>query len=161
MRWWVFTKLNCDYHYMMYVNQIIMLYTLNLHSAVCQLYLNNTGWKIIEWTKIKIKKTAFVIAIKLSRNKFNKIDTRSLWRKVYMLLKPILEVLNTCRILLEMIMVKNSILLLCYKQYSNALYPFILIIPITIIWDRQYYYSNFTYKTTGGAERLNDFPFAI
>lgn len=83
--------------------------------------------------KNKDKKTAFVVAIKLSRNKFNKIDTRSLWRKVYMLLKPILEVLNTCRILQEMIMVKNSILLLCYKQYSNALYPFILIIPITII----------------------------
>ena len=28
---------------MMYVRQIIMLYTLNLQSAVCQLYLNKTG----------------------------------------------------------------------------------------------------------------------
>ena len=28
---------------MMYVNQITMLYTLNLYSAVCQLYLNETG----------------------------------------------------------------------------------------------------------------------
>ena len=27
---------------MMYVTQIIMLYTLNLYSAVCQLYLNKT-----------------------------------------------------------------------------------------------------------------------
>ena len=30
---------------MMYVNQITMLYTLNLYSAVCQLYLNKTGQK--------------------------------------------------------------------------------------------------------------------
>ena len=28
---------------MMYVSQIIMLYTLNLYSAVCQLYLNKAG----------------------------------------------------------------------------------------------------------------------
>ena len=31
---------------MMYVNQAIMLYTLNLYSAVCQLYLNKTGRKM-------------------------------------------------------------------------------------------------------------------
>ena len=30
---------------MMYVSQIIVLYTLNLHIAVCQLYLNKTGKK--------------------------------------------------------------------------------------------------------------------
>ena len=30
---------------MMYVSQIIMLYTLNLYSAVCQLYLKKTGRK--------------------------------------------------------------------------------------------------------------------
>ena len=30
---------------MMYVCQIIMLYTLNLFNAVCQLYLNKTGRK--------------------------------------------------------------------------------------------------------------------
>ena len=30
---------------MMYVSQIIMLYTLNLYSAVCQLHLNKTGRK--------------------------------------------------------------------------------------------------------------------
>jgi len=30
---------------MMYGNQIIMLYLLNLYSVVCQLYLNNTGGK--------------------------------------------------------------------------------------------------------------------
>ena len=28
---------------MMYVSQFIMLYTLNLYIAVCQLYLNKTG----------------------------------------------------------------------------------------------------------------------
>lgn len=28
---------------MMYVGQIIMLYTLILHSAICQLYINKTG----------------------------------------------------------------------------------------------------------------------
>ena len=32
---------------MMYVSQIIMLYTLNLHSAACQLDLNKTGRKKI------------------------------------------------------------------------------------------------------------------
>ena len=30
---------------MMYVTQIIMLYTLSLYSAVCQLYLNKTRRK--------------------------------------------------------------------------------------------------------------------
>ena len=29
----------------MYANQIIILYMLNLYSAVCQLYLNKTGGK--------------------------------------------------------------------------------------------------------------------
>ena len=29
----------------MYANQITMLHTLNLYSAVCQLYLNKTGKK--------------------------------------------------------------------------------------------------------------------
>ena len=43
MRWWMFTKLIVKNHFMVYVNQIIMLYTLNLCSAVCQLYLNKTG----------------------------------------------------------------------------------------------------------------------
>ena len=28
---------------MMYISQIIMLYTLNLYSAICQLYLNKMG----------------------------------------------------------------------------------------------------------------------
>lgn len=31
--------------HMMYVNKIIMLYTLNLYSAICQLYINKTGRK--------------------------------------------------------------------------------------------------------------------
>ena len=33
---------------MMYVRQIIMLYTLNLYSAVCQLYFNKTRRKKIK-----------------------------------------------------------------------------------------------------------------
>ena len=33
-------------HFMMCVSQTIMLYTLNLYSTVCQLYLNKTGIKI-------------------------------------------------------------------------------------------------------------------
>ena len=37
----------CGHHFMMYVSQIIMLYTLNLYSAVCQFYLNKTGRKNI------------------------------------------------------------------------------------------------------------------
>ena len=32
---------------MLYVNKIIMLYTLNMYSAVCQLNLNKTGRKNI------------------------------------------------------------------------------------------------------------------
>ena len=32
-------------NFLMYVSQIIMLYTLNLYSSVCQLYLNKTGFK--------------------------------------------------------------------------------------------------------------------
>ena len=31
-------KIYCDNHFMMYVSQIIMLHTSNLHSAVCQLH---------------------------------------------------------------------------------------------------------------------------
>ena len=30
---------------MMYISQIIMMYTLNLYSALCQLYLNKTERK--------------------------------------------------------------------------------------------------------------------
>lgn len=40
-----FTKLNCDNHSLVYVNQIITLYTLDLYSAVCQLHLSKTGRK--------------------------------------------------------------------------------------------------------------------
>ena len=36
----MFTKLNCDNHFMMYMSQIIMLYTSNTE---CKLYLNKTG----------------------------------------------------------------------------------------------------------------------
>ena len=35
----------CGNNFMMYVSQSIMLCTLNLYSAVCQLYLNKTGRK--------------------------------------------------------------------------------------------------------------------
>ena len=35
----------CDNYSMLYVSQIIMFYTLNLHSTVHQLYLNKTGRK--------------------------------------------------------------------------------------------------------------------
>ena len=40
----IFTK-RCDNHFMMYVSQVIMLYTLNIYSAISQLYLNKTGRK--------------------------------------------------------------------------------------------------------------------
>lgn len=35
----------CGNHFMMYTSQIIMLYTLNLYSTICQLYLNKTRRK--------------------------------------------------------------------------------------------------------------------
>ena len=34
---------------MMYVSQIIILYTLNLYSAVCQLYFNKSGGKNVKY----------------------------------------------------------------------------------------------------------------
>ena len=42
----LFIETYCDNNFMMYVNSIIMLYTLNLYSAIYQLYLNKTGRKI-------------------------------------------------------------------------------------------------------------------
>lgn len=49
-------------HFMVYISEIIMLYTLNLHcSAVCQLYLNRTavglGGEILKKIKIKLSTT--------------------------------------------------------------------------------------------------------
>ena len=38
---------------MIYVSQIIMLYTSNIHSAACQLYLNKTGEKKEFWQRIE------------------------------------------------------------------------------------------------------------
>ena len=35
----------CGNHFMMYLSLIIMLYTLNLYSGVCQLHLNKTERK--------------------------------------------------------------------------------------------------------------------
>ena len=64
MRWWVFTKLIVVINFMMYVNQIIRVYILNLYSAVfvnyislklekktymgvsCRLYANTTPFYI-------------------------------------------------------------------------------------------------------------------
>lgn len=39
-----FNKLVAN-HFMVYVNQIIVLYTLNIYSAISQLHLNKTGEK--------------------------------------------------------------------------------------------------------------------
>ena len=41
---------------MMYLSQNILLYTLNLYSAICQLYLNETGQKIETIKDQKLKK---------------------------------------------------------------------------------------------------------
>ena len=41
----MFTKPTVVHYFIMYVSQIIMLDTLNLHSALCQLNLNKTGRK--------------------------------------------------------------------------------------------------------------------
>ena len=49
----------CDNHFMMYVSQIIMLCTLNLYSAVCQLYLNKAGRK-----KKENARTALAVQLK-------------------------------------------------------------------------------------------------
>ena len=39
----------CKNHFMMYVNEITVLYSLNLNSAVCQLYLSKTGRNKIKY----------------------------------------------------------------------------------------------------------------
>ena len=68
---------------MMYVSQIIMLYTLNLYSAVCQLYLNKTGRrekrKRISWD---IKDGARTWSKRLEKQK--KGDDRTLLGEVRM-----------------------------------------------------------------------------
>ena len=47
----------CDNRFMMYISQIIMLYTLNLYSALCQLYsIKLEEKKINNKTKKKKKK---------------------------------------------------------------------------------------------------------
>ena len=38
---------------MMHVNQIIVLYTLNLYRATCQVYLKKTRWKKLECIKLQ------------------------------------------------------------------------------------------------------------
>ena len=51
MRWWLLTKLFVviisQYTYI-YVSQVIMLYTLTLYSAICQLYFSKTEKKKAE-----------------------------------------------------------------------------------------------------------------
>lgn len=46
-------------HLMIYVSQIITLYTLNLHSVVCQSHLNKTGRKKKQQLQPKKKKVFF------------------------------------------------------------------------------------------------------
>ena len=41
----MFTEAYCDTHFMMCLSQNMMLYTLHLNRAVCQLYRNKTGRK--------------------------------------------------------------------------------------------------------------------
>lgn len=36
---------HCGHHFMIHVNQIIMLYALDVYNEVCQLFLSNTGKK--------------------------------------------------------------------------------------------------------------------
>ena len=48
MKWWMLTK-HCDNHFPTYVNQIIMLYTLNIYTDVCQLFLNKTEKICEDW----------------------------------------------------------------------------------------------------------------
>ena len=38
-------KTYCGNHFTIYINQIIMLHTLNLYSGICQLFLNKTKKK--------------------------------------------------------------------------------------------------------------------
>ena len=42
------SNIYCGNHFMMYVSQIIMLYMVNIYSAICQMYLNKIGIKIIK-----------------------------------------------------------------------------------------------------------------
>ena len=46
----------CGNHFMIYGSQIIMLYTLNLYSAVYQLCLNKTARKYLKNNYLKLKK---------------------------------------------------------------------------------------------------------
>lgn len=43
MKGWMLTVLTGN-NFTMYVSQFIVLFTLNLYSGVCQLYLNKTWW---------------------------------------------------------------------------------------------------------------------
>ena len=41
----------CGHHFLMYVSQITLLFTLNLYSTVCQLYLNKLEKSLFKPTK--------------------------------------------------------------------------------------------------------------
>ena len=49
--------LYCDNHFIIYVSQIIVLNTLCLNCAVCQLYLNKTGRKKVQTFSYKINES--------------------------------------------------------------------------------------------------------
>ena len=90
----------------MYVNQMIILYTLNLYSAVCQLYLNKTGRKKNQWgtkaiisTQIKITGSGpwrydsaghylYITESKLNRVAFKFVILQLFWGKIISI-KPI------------------------------------------------------------------------
>ena len=48
---------HCDNHFPTYVNQTIMLYTLNIYTDVCQLFLNKTE-------NVKIGKKIKLVSVK-------------------------------------------------------------------------------------------------
>ena len=68
---------------MMYVNKIIMLYTLNLYSAICQLYCNKTRRKNKE--EIKIEKTSLTTRdnnfVLQSQKEYEAVKSNENWTK--------------------------------------------------------------------------------
>lgn len=53
---WMLTKLIVVITSMMYITQIILLYTLNLYKGICQLYLSKTGQKNRDYSRSKLIK---------------------------------------------------------------------------------------------------------
>lgn len=44
VRWWMNQCFYCDNHFTIYVYHTIILYILNFHNTICQLYLNKAWW---------------------------------------------------------------------------------------------------------------------